>query len=184
MDRSVCDLADWLEERKYVEMARVMRRLASISSREMRDKSSLIYPTALEHVGLYLALQVGGVGQEWRNSHRVAEHQLSGDPCQLSMPLQLAAYRTITETVSLMLDKERGPVRIRARCGCTGGRRGIVVVVGLLDVSAHLTPEFRSAYMTRVAAVIATYGGRIEYQRNKVRMSLVDVDEVGSLPRP
>lgn len=165
-------------------MAKVMRQFASISSREMRDKSSLIYPTALEHVGLYLALQVGGIGQEWRSSHRVAGHQLSGDPCQLSMPLQLAAYRAITETVSLMLDKERGPMRLRARCGRLGERRGVVIVIGLLDVNARLTPEFRSEFIKRVAAIIATYGGRIEYQGNRVRMSLVDVDEVGSLPRP
>lgn len=184
IDRSVCDLADWLEERKHAEMAKVLRQFASISSREMRDRSSLIYPTALEHVGLYLALQVGGIGQEWRGSHRVAEHQLSGDPCQLSMPLQLAAYRTITETVSLMLGKERGPVRLRARCGRLGERYGVVIVIGLLDVNASLTPEFRSEYMKRVAAIIATYGGRIEFQANRVRMSLIDVDEVGSFPRP
>lgn len=175
IDRAVCDLADWLEERRYFEMAKATRQFAAITSREMRDKSSLIYPTSLEHVGLYLALQVGGIGQEWRSSGRVAAHQLSGDPCQLSLPLQLTAYRSIAEAVSLMLEKERGPVRLRARCGFKGGSRGIVIVIGLMDVSAFLPPPFRQEAFERLAASAATYGGRVEFKRNRLRICLSEI---------
>lgn len=182
IDRSVCDLADWLEERRYFEMAKSMRHFTAICSREMRDKSSLIYPTSLEHVGLYLALQVGGTGQEWRDSHRVAEHQLSGDPCRLSIPVQLAAYRAIVEVMSLMLEKENGPIRLRAKCGSVGGQRGIVIAIGLLDEAACLSQEFRRAALERIAAFIAMYGGRLECTGSRVRMCLIETD--ASMPLP
>lgn len=174
IDRAVCDLADWLEERRYFEMAKTTRQFATITSREIRDRSSLIYPTSLEHVGLYLALQVGGIAQEWRSSGRVAAHQLTGDPCQLSLPLQLTAYRSIAEVVSLILERERGPVRIRARCGSSGGSRGIVIVIGLLDPRVVLDPALRQAAFERLAASAASYGGKVDFKQNRLRMYLSD----------
>ncbi|MDN8875532.1 hypothetical protein Q0N10_14440, partial [Staphylococcus aureus] len=78
------------------------------------------YPSGLEHLGLYVALQAGGIRESWKLTERVLRPDLKGDPCNLSVELQLAAYRTLIDAVSILLRHEGGQIRIRARCGRMG----------------------------------------------------------------
>ncbi len=73
-------------------------------------------PAALEHLGLYVALQAGGVRETWDLSHRVMRPRLLGDPCQLSVGLQLVAYRAHRCRFAVD-DRESGQISIRVRCG-------------------------------------------------------------------
>ncbi|MGH8033319.1 MAG: hypothetical protein ACREO8_13415 [Luteimonas sp.] len=95
-------------------------------SRLFREQLSLVYPAEIEHYGLSLVLQSSGIAAAWEHTARLATPQLTGDPFQLSLDLQLAAYRSLCEAVTLLLECESGSILIRARCGHHGAHRGIL----------------------------------------------------------
>lgn len=90
--------------------------------------------------------------QYLNNTHRVIPPGLAGNPCLLTVDLQLAVYRSLIEAVSLLLELETRQVCIRARSGRAEGRRGIVVVVSLLDRSCALSTRATHQAVERLPA--------------------------------
>lgn len=174
MDQSLSELADWLRNQGHHPVACSLLNVTVVHSRKFREQVSMVFPTSLEHIGLYLALQIGGVNDVWRQTERVTLRRLIGDPCNLSIGLQLAAYRSMTEAVSLLLTRERGQIQVQARCGTFQRRRGILVVVALLDREHHLSEETVTLAVERLAGRLLAYGGTVRGGRNRVRMLLVD----------
>jgi hypothetical protein len=185
MDMSLNEVVDWLKLQGHHAIATSLLHTSSVHSRQFREQASMVYPTALEQVGLYVALQAGGVREAWELTHRVARPQLGGDPCQLSIGLQLATYRTLTDAVSLLLKQESGQIRVRARCGRFGQNRGILVSVGLLDSRRPLSPATTALAVERLAGRTIAYGGAVQCHRNRVRMVLMETAiNAGNAPAP
>ncbi|MFL9583502.1 MASE1 domain-containing protein [Stenotrophomonas sp. AB1(2024)] len=174
IDFSLSQMIDWLNGQGHRQFASAVLKASTVSSQQLREQTSMVYPTALEHVGLYLALQIGGISQEWEATERVGRPHLSGDPCELSTGLQLAAYRTIADAVSLLLEQEKGQVQVRARCGGAGGLQGIVITVGLLDAGHVLSAKTIQAATERLTSRTLTYGGKLQCCGNRVRLLLVE----------
>lgn len=143
-------------------------------SRQFRELTSMVYPTEVEHVGLYVALQVSGIRESWDQTHRVTSPQLAGDPCQLSIALQLAAYRALTEAVALLLKQEHGQIQVRARCGKLKGQQGILLSVALLDRDRDLLVDTTTLAVERLSSRAQAYGGRVHCHRNRVRVLLLE----------
>lgn len=174
IDAYLSETADWLKRQGHGEIASSLIRTSSLYSLKFREQASMVYPTALEHVGLYLALQVGGISEAWSNTGSIAQPRLVGDPCRLTVPLQLATYRTLTEAVSLLLQNESSQIRVNARCGRVGGRDGIVVVVALLDPRHRLSEATRTLAIDRLSGRALAYGGTVQCRHNRIRMVLMD----------
>lgn len=134
----------------------------------------MVYPTELEHAGLYVALHASGLSETWNASHRMARPLLGGDPCQLSMGLQLAAYRTFAEAVSLLLKEETGQIQISARCGRYKGTRGIVLNIALLDRHRTLAPRTMERAIDRLSARAHAYSGSVQCRGHRITMVLLD----------
>ncbi|HDS1578760.1 TPA: MASE1 domain-containing protein [Stenotrophomonas maltophilia] len=149
-------------------------RAFSRRSRRFRELTSMVYPTELEHAGLYVALHASGLSETWNASHRMARPLLGGDPCQLSMGLQLAAYRTFAEAVSLLLKEETGQIQISARCGRYKGTRGIVLNVALLDRHRTLAPRTMERAIDRLSARAHAYSGSVQCRGHRITMVLLD----------
>lgn len=98
--------------------------------------------------------------------------RLEGNPCLLTVDLQLAIYRSLIEAVSLLLELESGQVSVRARSGQAGDRRGIVVVVGLLDRGRTLSNRTVQQAIERLAGRIMAYGGTVHCRGNRLRLVL------------
>ncbi len=143
-------------------------------SRQFRELTSMVYPTEVEHVGLYLALQVSGIRKSWDQTHRVTSPILTGDPCRLSIALQLAAYRTLTEAVSLLLKQEQGQIQIHARCGRLKGQQGILLRIALLDRDRELLVDTTRLAIERLSSRAQAYGGKVHCERNRVRVLLLE----------
>ncbi|MGH8031295.1 MAG: MASE1 domain-containing protein [Luteimonas sp.] len=129
IDLSFRNAVQWLQVRGHQSVAAALQRSSVAQSRLFREQLSLVYPAEIEHYGLYLVLQSSGIAAAWEHTARLATPQLTGDPCQLSLDLQLAAYRSLCEAVTLLLECESGSILIRARCGRRGAHRGIVLSV-------------------------------------------------------
>lgn len=149
-------------------------RTFSSRSRQFRELTSRVYPTELEHAGLYVALQAGGLREAWDSSHRLVRPMLAGDPCKLSMGLQLAAYRLLAEAVLLLLEEEKGQILIRARCGRSGGQQGIVFTVALLDRHSTLAPATQGLAIERLSARANAYSGAVQCRANRIRIMMRD----------
>lgn len=175
IDAYLSETASWLKRQGHQEIAGNLIRTSSLYSRKFREQASMVYPTTLEHVGLYLTLQAGGISEAWANTGHMAEPRLIGDPCRLTIPLQLATYRTLTEAVSLLLQHESGQLRIHARCGRMRGREGIVVLLAVLDPRHRLSVTTRALAIDRLSGRALAYGGTVQCRRNRIRMLFVDV---------
>lgn len=174
MDMSLGEVVNWLKLQGHHSIASSLLHTSAIHSRQFREQASMVYPTALEQVGLYVALQAGGVREAWDATHRVASPQLGGDPCQLSIELQLAAYRALIDAVSLLLKSESGQIRVRARCGRVGHYQGIFLTAALLDSRSILSEATRALAIERLAGRTLAYGGAMQCHRNRIRMVLMD----------
>lgn len=174
IDHSLSEIAYYLRENGHPDLCHSLLQISVANSRKFREQTSLVYPTALEHVGLYLSVQLSGLGDLWTGTRRVLSPRLVGDPCALSTGLQLAAYRVMAEAVSILLEHENEQVRVHARCGRAGGRRGIVVVVALIDPDMHIAESTMGITIERLTGRTLPYGGTVQCRRNRVRMLLVE----------
>lgn len=173
-DRYLSETASWLKEQGHDQIAGNLIRTSSLYSRKFREQASMIYPATLEHVGLYLTLQAGGISEAWSSTGSLVQPRLIGDPCRLTIPLQLATYRTVTEAVSLLLEHESGHVRINARCGKAGSSEGILVVVSMLDPEHRLSASTRALAVDRLSSRALAYGGAVHCRENRIRMLFLE----------
>jgi glucose-6-phosphate-specific signal transduction histidine kinase len=174
IDHSLSEIAYFLKQHGNHSLATDLLRISVANSRQFRGQTSMVYPTALEHVGLYLTLQFSGINEEWSETNRVATLRLDGDPCQLSVGLQLAAYRTLVEAVSLLLKHEPGQVGIRARCGRMKGHQGIFASVQLIDKSHPVSPPTAAMAIERLTGRTLAYSGTVQCRRNRIRIVLIE----------
>lgn len=174
IDAHLSETADWLMRQGHHAVASNLIDTASIYSRKFREQASMVYPTTLEHVGLYLALQVGGINEAWESTERMAQPRFGGDPCQLSVGLQLAVYRTLTDAVSMMLQHESGQLRVQARCGQWKGRKGMLATVTVMDSGSPLSDVTTKLAVDSLGGRSLGYGGTVECRRNRIRMVFVE----------
>ncbi|CRD47658.1 MASE1 domain-containing protein [Stenotrophomonas indicatrix] len=174
MDSSLSEMVSWLKSQGHHAVANSLHHASSVHSRLFREQASLVYPTGLEQVGLYVALQGGGAYGIWSNTHRVNRPRLTGNPFILNVDLQLVIYRTLIEAVSLLLELEAGQICVRTRCGTAGSRRGIVAVVALLDRGCALSTDTTHQAVERLSGRIQAYGGAVHCRSNRLRLAVYD----------
>ncbi|WP_315385576.1 MASE1 domain-containing protein [uncultured Stenotrophomonas sp.] len=173
-DASLCSVAEGLRVDGHEALAGGLLKVTTLHSRKVREQVTMVYPTSLEHVGLYLALQIGGINEVWKSTERVAAHQLLGDPCRLSIDLQLSAYRLIQDAATLLLQKEPGQIRIRARCGSAKGNTGILITVGTVDAGHGLSTCTERLAVEQLSGRATAYGGTVGCRGNRIRMLLIE----------
>jgi len=172
LDLSLNEMVNWLHAQGHHAVAHSLKHTSEVHSRLFRAQASMIYPAALERLGLYVALQAGGVRENWNSTHRVCQPRLSGDPCRLSSGLQLAAYRSIVEAVSILLGGETGQLIVRGRCGVHRDRRGIVLLASMIDRRHVLARSTMDQAAEQLAGRILAYGGSLHCGRNRIRILL------------
>lgn len=174
IDHSLSEIAHWLREKGHHGLAEDLMRIAVANSRAFREETSMVYPTALEHVGLYLTLQISGIASEWKRTERVLAPRLTGDPCKLTVGLQLAAYRLLTEAVSLLLSGEKGKIMVKARCGRISGYHGILILASAADGTDQLSQVTAVRLMARLTGRTLAYRGSVSCRNGKVRIALME----------
>ena len=172
IDHSLSIVGDCLKSKGHMQFGEDVLSIAAANSRKFREQTSRVYPIMLEHVGLYLTLQVGGIADIWNASRRVGSPILLGDPCQLSNGLQLAAYRAMDEAVALVLSREPGHVRVKSRCFQKGEMRAILVVVAFLDTRQLLSVDTADAAERELTGRVMGYEGKVAAKANRIRILL------------
>ncbi len=172
MDMSVQGVVDWLKTHGHHDIAADLVQTSATHSWQFRQQASMIYPTAIEQIGLYLSLQASGVRDGWNSTGRMNRPQFSGDPCQLSVGLQLSAYRLLIDAVPVMLSHEPGQIHIQARCGRLGQRHGIMLNIALLDRDRPLTSATEAALIDRLGGRLIAYDGMLLCRHHRITIIL------------
>ncbi len=180
MDMSVQGVVDWLKTHGHHDIAADLVQTSLTHSWQFRQQASMVYPTAIEQIGLYLSLQASGVRDGWDFTGRMSRPQFSGDPCQLSVGLQLAAFRLLIDAVPVMLSHEPGQMHLQARCGRLGQRRGIMLNIALLDRGRPLASATEAALIDRLSGRLIAYDGVLQCRRHRITVILSE--SLPSLP--
>ncbi|QDI02601.1 histidine kinase [Xanthomonas cerealis pv. cerealis] len=118
------DIASSLKERGHYAAAMEMNRTGVIQAQLMDDYVAALYPLDIETNGLYGALSSVAFANACDTE---VEVRLRGESRQLSMGLQLAAYRCVLNAMELLPRGSRH--LITARVWKRRGRRGLVVTI-------------------------------------------------------
>ncbi|MBD7920978.1 MASE1 domain-containing protein [Xanthomonas sp. CFBP 8703] len=118
------DIASSLKERGHYAAAMEMNRTGVIQAQLMDDYVAALYPLDIETHGLYGALSSIAFANACDTE---VETRLRGESRQLSIGLQLAAYRCVLNAMEVLPSGSRH--RITARVWKARGRRGLVVTI-------------------------------------------------------
>ncbi|WP_369936896.1 MASE1 domain-containing protein [Xanthomonas tesorieronis] len=118
------DIASSLKERGHYAAAMEMNRTGVIQAQLMDDYVAALYPLDIETHGLYGALSSIAFANACDTE---VETRLRGESRQLSIGLQLAAYRCVLNAMEVLPSGSRH--QITARVWKARGRRGLVVTI-------------------------------------------------------
>ncbi|WP_434031946.1 MASE1 domain-containing protein [[Pseudomonas] boreopolis] len=172
LDDSFRNAVQWLYKNGFNTVATDVLVDVVTQTHRFREQLNRLYPSDIEQYGLYLVLQTGVIADDWRMTYRLAKPHLAGNPCQLSLDLQLAAYRSICEAVALLLEQEPGTIKLSARCGNRRGYRGIIINVALIDASHVLSTATKARASEMLMAPALAFSGAVRCDRNRIRMLL------------
>lgn len=174
MDLSLNEMVNWLHAQGHHAVADSLRHTSEVHSRLFRAQASMIYPAALERLGLYVALQAGGVREAWIATHRIGQPRLTGDPCALGVGLQLAAYRLVVDAVSLLLKCESGQISVSIRCGNFIQKPGVFICIALMGRNESLGTRTTELANEHLLGRILVQGGHLDMTGNRLRIVLTD----------
>ena len=177
MDLSLNEMVNWLHAQGHHAVADSLRHTSEVHSRLFRAQASMIYPAALERLGLYVALQAGGVREAWDATHRIGRPRLMGDPCLLGVGLQLAAYRLVVDAVSLLLKCESGQISVSIRCGKFIQKPGVFICIALVGRNESLGTRTSEQANEHLLGRILVHGGHMDITGNRLRIVLTEAQE-------
>lgn len=161
-----------LREHGHHEAAMAIQSDGVQRAREIRNQLTLLYPVEIRSVGLYGALGSGMIADIWRRNGKVVR-SLRGDAGALSFDLQLAAYRTICDLVSLLQQTGHPHLTLRVRCGRTGRCSGLAVTIAPADRDeAPFKPEFAMLETGYIASRVLAYGGLVHRRGNRISLMM------------
>lgn len=127
-------------------------------------QSAALYPIQIERQGLYAALHAEAFTKLWAGETEVMLF-VKGQPRDLSINLQIAAYRCICNAFALLAEERPNQYKIKARVWCYKGYRGIAVsVIGRCTRNAEPSSSSTLAALELEGRVKA-YGGATSRRR-------------------
>ncbi|MFC6838873.1 MASE1 domain-containing protein [Xanthomonas theicola] len=158
------DIATSLKKRGHYAAAMEMTRTGVIQAQLLDDYIAALYPLDIETHGLYGALSSIAFANACDTE---VESCLHGESLQLSIGLQLAAYRCVLNAMDILPGASRH--RITARVWKLHGKRGVAIVIAadpvMLDVGkSKKTDEIEWEISSRLKAHDGTWKRRHKFK--------------------
>jgi hypothetical protein len=164
---------EWLKTRGHAQAAMDLNSRGMTSRRTFDERAPALYPLKIEQEGLYAVLHAQAFTNFWGGG---AEVYLGykGQPKQLSVDLQLAAYRCICHAMALLSESEPSEYRISLRVWRFRQQRGIsIAVVADPSAEARVTPAAVAA-STILEARVNAYRGVLKRGPHRVRIFMAE----------
>lgn len=128
IDRGRQDLVEWLRVHDRYSAALDLNSAGVQHRAAFEAYATALYPIQVEQDGLYSVLASNAFTRFWVGEVPV-EYRLHGDAAQLSLDLQLSAYRALCACFVVLCDGAPAGYRVQARTWRRGGLVGIAIRV-------------------------------------------------------
>jgi len=172
------DFVQFLKDRGHHAAAMDVLSAGVSHSRKFKEKLNLIFPVEIEQYGLYGALDTPALAEVWGGRAEI-ERQLRGYPRELSLGLQLAAYRCICDGIAALAESGHEHLYLQVRCGRGVARKAAWIRITPLDGAVRLASSNRPEAFEALEARVLAYGGIIH--RRKDHISVL-IDEPVDVP--
>jgi len=170
------DMADWLKTRGHYEAAMDLNTRGVMHRRMFDVQSQALYPMRIEQDGLYAVVHSETFTDFWAGEAEVI-YAFRGQPRELSVDLQLVAYRCICHAFALLSECQPDEYRIKMRVWQGRRRRGIVLFV----TTPNAAPQATQASVAAAAllnARVKAHGGIV--RRDPYRVSILLSEPIAS----
>ncbi|MGO1072694.1 MASE1 domain-containing protein [Lysobacter sp. CA199] len=178
LDDSRKQLIQVLKERGHFAAAMDLTRHGVIHSQLFDEHASALYPIRIERQGLFDVLQAEAFSSIWANGAPI-RYLLHGRAKSLSVDLQLAAYRSACNAVSLLSARDPKCYTVRSRVWRFCGRQGVLVsIVAAGGTAADATAASTLAAL-ELEGRIKAHGGALR-RRHGNSVSYLLAEPVGA----
>ncbi|MBN7138973.1 hypothetical protein A7A76_07680 [Lysobacter enzymogenes] len=165
------ELTQWLRTHGHSRAALELNSSGLAHSKLFNSHLAALYPLGIEDLGLYAILQTT-VGSGFLGNGAQVKLKLRGYPRRLSLNLQLAAYRSVADAVTILTSNGAEEIVVRARCVTSRkSNGGIVLSVSGASTSGIETEAARLASLDLRARAFAL-GGNLSITTSRVRVYL------------
>ena len=172
------ELAAWLKSRGHYEAAMDINSRGVMQRRLFDEQALALYPIRIEEHGLYAVVHSESFTDFWAGQAEVL-YSLRGQPRELSVELQLAAYRSLCHAMALLSECEPTEVRIKMRVWRTAKRRGIVFFLDAVPGVPLQPSQAGVAAAGLLSARVKAHGGVVRRHAHRVGVMLAEpVDSV------
>lgn len=164
------DMTEWLKSRGHYEAAMDLNTRGVMHRRMFDVQSQALYPMRIEQDGLYAVVHSETFTDFWAGDAEVI-YAFKGQPRDLSVDLQLVAYRCICHAFALLSECQPDEYRIKMRVWQGRQRRGIVLFI----TTPNAPPQTTQAGVAAAAllnARVKAHGGIARRDPYRVRILL------------
>jgi MASE1 len=164
------DMTEWLKSRGHYEAAMDLNTRGVMHRRMFDVQSQALYPMRIEQDGLYAVVHSETFTDFWAGDAEVI-YAFKGQPRDLSVDLQLVAYRCICHAFALLSECQPDEYRIKMRVWQGRQRRGIVLFI----TTPNAPPKTTQAGIAAAAllnARVKAHGGIARRDPYRVRILL------------
>ena len=170
------ELAAWLKSRGHYEAAMDINSRGVMHRRVFDEQALALYPIRIEEQGLYAVVHSEAFSDFWAGQAEVL-YSLRGQPRDLSVELQLTAYRCLCHAMALFSECEPAEVRIKMRVWRGARRRGIVLFIDAVPGAAAQPSQAGVAAAGLLAARVKAHGGVVRRHGHRVGVLLTEPRE-------
>lgn len=170
------ELATWLKSRGHYEAAMDINSRGVMHRRVFDEQALALYPIRIEEQGLYAVVHSEAFSDFWAGQAEVL-YSLRGQPRELSVDLQLTAYRCLCHAMALLSECEPAEVRIKMRVWRGARRRGIVFFIDAVPGAAVQSSQAGVAAAGLLAARVKAHGGVVRRHGHRVGVLLTEPRE-------
>lgn len=163
------NMAEWLKTRGHYEAAMDLNTRGVMHRRMFDVQSQALYPMQIEEDGLYAVVHSETFTDFWAGEADVI-YAFRGQPRDLSVDLQLVAYRCICHAFALLSESSPEEYRIKMRVLRGRRQRGIVLFV-TIPTAAPQVSQAGVAAAALLNARVKAHGGIV--RRNPYKVSIL-----------
>lgn len=152
------DTVEWIKAQGYSQMAMDLNARGVMHRRLFNVRAPALYPIRIERDGLFAVIYSPKFTEFWAANAEV-DYRLKGQSRDLTVDLQLAAYRCICHAMALLAESAPESYRIGIRIWHGSRRRGIALYVAAVPTQPlHVTQAGVTAAAMLNARVLAQRG--------------------------
>jgi hypothetical protein len=174
LDETQEELIRWLKANGKHEEAFRLNSSSAQRRKAFHEHALAVYPIGIEEKGLFAVVHSQAFEDRWANGIPIAIRFDDGDPKQLSIGLQVAAYRCLCSAIVLMCDWKPEELHLRIRVWQTSRLRGVYLSVSTFNPGEAQVSQASAAASLYLNAKVSAHGGLLHHHAHRISVLLAE----------